>query len=147
MKKNIILFFLVLNSAILFAQNTDTLINRYIAIKNALVESKSNQAKNAITNFNSAVLSDSTFKISKEMQSALNKLRNANTIEAQRENFNAFSISFWDMLKTTKYSSQVIYYQYCPMKKAYWLSLEKKIENPYYGSSMLSCGRVVEKTQ
>jgi hypothetical protein len=30
------------------------------------------------------------------------------------------------------------------MKKAYWLSRGKEIENPYYGSAMLSCGKIVE---
>jgi hypothetical protein len=29
---------------------------------------------------------------------------------------------------------------YCPMAKASWLQKEEKIRNPYYGSSMLSCG-------
>jgi Cu(I)/Ag(I) efflux system membrane fusion protein len=27
-------------------------------------------------------------------------------------------------------------------KGAYWLSNEKKVRNPYYGASMLSCGQV-----
>ncbi|RYF87461.1 MAG: DUF3347 domain-containing protein, partial [Chitinophagaceae bacterium] len=43
-----------------------------------------------------------------------------------------------------KLSSQPIYLQYCPMKKASWLSSEKQIRNPYYGSSMLTCGEVTE---
>jgi len=30
------------------------------------------------------------------------------------------------------------------MKKAVWLSNEKAIKNPYYGSQMLTCGKVVE---
>jgi hypothetical protein len=29
-------------------------------------------------------------------------------------------------------------------KGANWLSLENKVKNPYYGSRMLSCGKVVE---
>lgn len=29
---------------------------------------------------------------------------------------------------------------YCPMADASWLQKEEKIRNPYYGSSMLSCG-------
>lgn len=40
--------------------------------------------------------------------------------------------------------NHAVYYQYCPMKKAYWLSMEKEIKNPYYGSSMLTCGKVIE---
>jgi hypothetical protein len=33
---------------------------------------------------------------------------------------------------------------YCPMKKANWLSSSATIKNPYYGNSMLTCGKVVE---
>lgn len=36
---------------------------------------------------------------------------------------------------------------YCPMANASWLQKEEKIRNPYYGSSMLTCGefRPLEK--
>ena len=30
---------------------------------------------------------------------------------------------------------------YCPMVKKSWLQTDKEIRNPYYGSSMLTCGR------
>lgn len=30
---------------------------------------------------------------------------------------------------------------YCPMVKKHWLQTDKEIRNPYYGSSMLTCGR------
>ncbi|RYF85874.1 MAG: DUF3347 domain-containing protein, partial [Chitinophagaceae bacterium] len=43
-----------------------------------------------------------------------------------------------------KLSDKPVYVQYCPMKKATWLSSEKQIRNPYYGSSMLTCGEVTE---
>lgn len=40
------------------------------------------------------------------------------------------------------------YYQFCPManggKGANWLSKENEVKNPYYGSEMLTCGKVVE---
>jgi hypothetical protein len=33
--------------------------------------------------------------------------------------------------------------QYCPMKKAYWLSDVSAIKNPYYNDKMMTtCGRV-----
>ncbi|HNK84737.1 MAG TPA: mercury transporter, partial [Flavobacteriales bacterium] len=39
-----------------------------------------------------------------------------------------------------------IYLDHCPMYNggADWLSREKAIKNPYYGSSMLTCGSVKE---
>jgi hypothetical protein len=40
------------------------------------------------------------------------------------------------------------YYQFCPMAKdgkgANWLSKENAVKNPYYGTMMLSCGKVIE---
>jgi hypothetical protein len=30
------------------------------------------------------------------------------------------------------------------MKKAYWLSGDKVIKNPYFGSAMLTCGTITE---
>jgi hypothetical protein len=45
--------------------------------------------------------------------------------------------------KASKLATEPIYQQYCPMKKSNWLSSEKPIKNPYYGSSMLTCGQVV----
>ncbi len=34
---------------------------------------------------------------------------------------------------------------YCPMAKHNWLQNGKKINNPYYGSKMLRCGKIVNK--
>jgi Cu(I)/Ag(I) efflux system membrane fusion protein len=43
----------------------------------------------------------------------------------------------------------IIYVQHCPMadnnKGADWLSTEKEIRNPYFGSSMLTCGEVTSE--
>ncbi|RYF79677.1 MAG: DUF3347 domain-containing protein, partial [Chitinophagaceae bacterium] len=46
--------------------------------------------------------------------------------------------------KALKPGNEPIYLQYCPMKNASWLSSAKQIRNPYYGSSMLTCGEVTE---
>ena len=135
----------VLKCSISSAQNTDSLIVKYIAIKNALVESNNAAARTAITNFSSIYTTTPESKQNKELKSALDKLASANTLEAQRQFFNTFSVAFWKLIKDSKSNSQSIYYQYCPMKKAYWVSQESEIKNPYYGSSMLSCGKVIEK--
>jgi hypothetical protein len=34
---------------------------------------------------------------------------------------------------------------YCPMARKYWLQKGQAIRNPYYGQSMLECGRFVAK--
>ena len=74
----------------------------------------------------------------------MSELAEANNIEKQRNAFSDVSNIIWKLVKKTESLTQDVYYQYCPMKKAYWLSTEKEIKNPYYGSAMLNCGKVVE---
>ena len=35
---------------------------------------------------------------------------------------------------------------YCPMVKKSWIQKDDAIKNPYYGSSMLTCGEIKKKT-
>jgi hypothetical protein len=60
----------------------------------------------------------------------------------QREHFAALSTNMASLAKQAKLSEQAVYQEYCPMKKVSWLSNETAIKNPYYGSSMLTCGKV-----
>ena len=48
------------------------------------------------------------------------------------------------LAKDVKLTDQPIYHAYCHMKKVYWLSAEAGIKNPYYGKTMLTCGKVTE---
>jgi copper chaperone CopZ len=64
-------------------------------------------------------------------------------IKKQRESFKSLSKNTYELIKVAKLSEPV-YYEYCPMADANWLSKESAIKNPYYGSQMLSCGKVVE---
>jgi hypothetical protein len=63
-------------------------------------------------------------------------------INHQREHFVPLSGNMASLAKQAHLSQEPIYEDYCPMKKAYWLSNEAAIKNPYYGNSMLTCGKV-----
>jgi Protein of unknown function (DUF3347) len=63
-------------------------------------------------------------------------------INHQREHFTSLSANLFSLAKQTHLSEQPIYEDYCPMKKAYWLSSDLAIKNPYFGSSMPTCGKV-----
>lgn len=65
-------------------------------------------------------------------------------IAHQKEHFANFSANLFQLAKAVKLTEKPIYYAYCPMKKSYWLSAEDGIKNPYYGSQMLTCGKVTE---
>jgi DNA-binding transcriptional regulator WhiA len=68
-------------------------------------------------------------------------------LKKQREYFASFSTNMIAVAKAVKLSDKPVYHAYCPMKKASWLSSEKAIKNPYYGSSMLTCGEVTGTIQ
>ena len=60
----------------------------------------------------------------------------------QREHFANLSANMVSLAKQARLSAQPVYQEYCPMKKSSWLSNDTSIKNPYYGSSMLTCGKV-----
>lgn len=64
-------------------------------------------------------------------------------IAHQREHFKVLSKDIIDMVTITGASNK-LYEQYCPMyeKGSAWLSMNKEVRNPYYGSKMLKCGKV-----
>ena len=72
------------------------------------------------------------------------KIAETKDLKKQREYFIDFSSNMATVAKAVKLVDKPVYLEYCPMKKAYWLSSEKVIKNPYYGNSMLGCGEVKE---
>lgn len=68
-------------------------------------------------------------------------------LKKQRTLFAGLSKSIYALAKTTDLS-EPLYYNNCPMFNdgtgANWLSQEKGIKNPYYGSQMLTCGKTIE---
>lgn len=144
MKKLLLMMAVVLFGYSAFAQNTSNLLNKYISVKNALVNSDSKEATAAIGSFYEAIKKEDKFTHQSELLKVTEKLSKVSDIEKQRAVLNDVSTLMWKLVKVSDKVNQSVYYQYCPMKKAYWLSYEKDIKNPYYGSSMLTCGKIVE---
>jgi hypothetical protein len=65
----------------------------------------------------------------------------------QREHFAKLSAAIIEVMKIVK-PDYTVYLDHCPMyndgKGADWMSKEGGIKNPYYGSSMLTCGSTKE---
>ena len=134
------------------------LLNLYYGIKNALINSDASLAAAKATEFSKAVkaidmklLSDAEMKAFMPVQDKLaagaDKIYSAKNIEAQRTNFATLSADFYALAKAVKLSEEPVYQQYCPMKKAYWLSNETGIKNPYFGKAMLTCGSIKDTIQ
>lgn len=130
-----------------FAQNTGNILNNYLHVKNALVSSDSKAASEAASSLYQSIKNESDFTQKTILLQAAEKLNKAGTIEKQRAALDQVSVHLWKLVDSDKKLNETVYYQYCPMKKAYWLSKEKEIKNPYYGSSMLTCGKVTATKQ
>ncbi len=145
MKKIIFVLAVMLIGFSAFTQNTGLLLNNYIEVKNALVSSNGTTATETINTLYNSVKKEENFEQKAELLKATEKLyKIGNNLDKQRAAFNDVSNLMWLLVKDSEKVNGTVYYQYCPMKKAYWLSREKEIKNPYYGSAMLTCGNVAE---
>lgn len=135
-----------------------TVFESYFAIKDALVKTDgataSANGKSLVTAINNVKMANLSMDVHMVWMKVLENLKTdaahiANTQDAskQRDYFSTLSKNMYEMLKVSKQETAT-YYQFCPMandgKGANWLSKEKAIKNPYYGSQMLSCGKTVE---
>lgn len=127
---------------------TSYLLHSYFDIKNALIAGNSNTASiNAgefVKTFNGIDPKNSNEAIRNILLKEAGQISGTNNIRRQREYFATFSTNMYALAKAFKFSADPVYYTYCPMKKAYWLSSEAAIKNPYYGNMMLTCGKVTE---
>ena len=101
-------------------------------VKDALVKSDFKSASAAVSDFKTAINKEASFTHKNDLLSAVEKMNKANSLEKQREAFADVSIIMWKTIKASGKNTQELYYQYCSMKKAYWISKEKEIKNPYY---------------
>ena len=124
------------------------LLHSYLDIKNALVADNANTASMKAEEFVKTLNGIDPKIINEATRDALLKdashISKTKDIAHQREHFATFSTNMYALAKTVKLTTQPVYYAYCPMKKTRWLSTEIAIKNPYFGSSMLTCGKVEE---
>ena len=129
-------------------QQFSQLLSSYLNIKNALVTGDANSAASNADQFLRTV-NTVDFKVISEgnlhiLSNDAGKISATKDLKKQREIFATLSSNMASVAKAFKLTDKPLYVQYCPMKKASWLSSEKQIRNPYYGSSMLNCGEVAE---
>ena len=124
------------------------LLTSYYKLKDALVSGNANTASESAVEFIKAINSTDKEIIKEESRTALLSdgvaISQNKNIKLQREKFATLSANLFAVAKAVKLTTQPVYLQYCPMKKASWLSNSKAIKNPYYGSAMLTCGSVKE---
>lgn len=136
------------------ASQLQSVYDAYFTVKDALIKSDSKltsaKAKDLLTAI-TAVKMDKLksnehtvwMKVVKKLTADAKSISATTDLKKQRETFKSLSKNTYDLIKVSS-PEQPIYKQYCPMADADWLSKEKAVKNPYYGSSMLTCGNVVE---
>lgn len=152
--KNLLLiaaFFLTL--PVMFVQATplvqqqEPVVQTYLALKNALVAGSATEAAKAGQHLSTVLVQLSKeqpyTKLAGGALKIAGQIAKSTDIAAQRKAFKSLSDDVYQLLKTKGVATK-LYWDYCPMAKAYWLSDQEPIENPYYGQSMLSCGSVKE---
>ena len=142
-----------------FKKQLGLILENYLLIKNALVNSNINESTK-----NSKLLIESLNKVDmklvkgeshvfwmaqmKAITENTNGIIEATDISEQRDLFSSLSNTIISTTKSFGVEKDTFYVQFCPMagndKGAYWLSKESKIKNPYFGDEMLTCGSAKE---
>ncbi|MFV8373753.1 DUF3347 domain-containing protein [Flavobacterium sp. LB1P71] len=140
----------------------DGIVSGYLKLKNALIKDDSkaaaNTSKSIVATLNEAGTNTLDAKLKKKYNDIAADAKehaelignNVGKIDQQRAHFAMLSKDINDLIKTFG-TKQKLYQDYCPMydegKSGYWISETKEIRNPYYGSEMLSCGRIEKAIQ
>lgn len=143
--KRILLFSLFFGLALVaHAQNTSPILANYLKLKDALVASDVTKSTQAVAELSKSIDASPEFAQKNDLKKQVAVMAKTTDLEKQRAAFADVSTTIWETAKSQKWNNQELFYQYCPMKKTYWLSTESSIKNPYYGSKMLACGSVKE---
>jgi Protein of unknown function (DUF3347) len=130
----------------------------YFSLKDALVKSDGTAAATAAAQLVKALKAVPMDKMEHSahmvwmknlpaLQEDAQHIADTKDIKHQRDHFVTLSEALHAVAKAFE-PGETLYYQHCPMynngKGANWLSRDKEVKNPYYGSKMLSCGSTVE---
>lgn len=130
----------------------------YFSLKDALIAGNAAAASgsaqslvNALKSADKSSFSDSElFAWSNNLttlQKSAQAIADTKDTEKQRQQFMEVSQSFYQLVIVFG-TENTLYLQHCPMYNdgngADWLSKENNVKNPYYGSSMLTCGKTVK---
>jgi hypothetical protein len=134
-------------------QNHETIYRDYMALKDALVNDDPAKAKSLAGNLSRSLEDFGVDAYESSEQEELDDIIVDATehaehiaeseIDHQREHFKMLSKDMIDMMAITG-TEMKLYEQFCPMYAdgSSWISTEKEVRNPYYGSSMMNCGEV-----
>ena len=136
----------------------EAILSDYFSLKDALVGDDSKKAAAAGSKLAISLKAFNSAKYSKENKKDLADIIDDATEHAehiskspighQREHFKTLSKDISDLIAITG-TKVKLYEQFCPMyeKGSTWLSKSNEVRNPFYGSKMLTCGKVQRTIQ
>ncbi|MEO6852226.1 MAG: DUF3347 domain-containing protein [Mucilaginibacter sp.] len=135
--------------------SVNKVINAYLGVKNALIvsnnENTKSKAKELLDMIGAVPVAQLTAEqktiwaaYTDKLQFDSRHISESAAIDHQREHFASLSKNMFELVKGLKMNAITLYEQYCPMKKATWLSETAAIKNPYFGNQMLTCGKTTE---
>ncbi len=132
----------------------DATVKSYVAVQKLLAQDKLEGVSAELVKIRDAakgLASAEDAKI-KEQGAAIAKSAAAEpkTIKDARDAFKKLStdvIGLVTIAPQTADAAAALYEASCPMAKANWLQTSKDVNNPYYGKSMLDCGKIERKIE
>lgn len=152
MKLHLILLTAALSWGSLIFQKTEAeaIFTGYLEIKEALVKGDAKRAQEKAVALEHSLQSAAghgggSKDHGKPYAGILDEVRqiaSAKKVEEQRMHLGRLSEKLWSSgYKDRNNSGKTLYYFYCPMKKAHWISDSPDVRNPFFGQQMLTCGK------
>ncbi|WBX71388.1 efflux RND transporter periplasmic adaptor subunit [Tenacibaculum retecalamus] len=139
-----------LKVSVKFQEQLKMVFNSYIKLKDALIKDDANNTLENLAKVEMKLLKDKKahtnwMTLKNNIKSSVSSISDTADIIEQRSHFKYLSINLINAIETFGINEKV-YSQFCPMadndNDAYWLSIEEKVLNPYFGDAMLKCGSV-----
>ena len=133
--------------AFLNVEQASNLLDAYLELKDALVNSSADAAHDAAQEIKNILAGNTDSKVLSGMLEDADHIAKTDEMERIRKHFDKMSQNVYKMVKV-KRTGKTVYKQFCPMafdnQGAFWLSSKEEIRNPYFGDKMLKCGKVEE---
>ena len=148
-----------ISSSIQVKEELQSLFTEYFSIHESLANDEYQNALGSVSKMSADLkkINMSVFKgnahnvwmdQSNSIKELLQSMNTAENIEDLRMKFSMLSEHMISLAYSFRPVDQTMYVQYCSMANnnsgANWLSINKKIHNPYYGSAMQSCGETID---
>jgi hypothetical protein len=133
------------------ATSVDQLLGQYYVIQNSLAADSTSRVWASAAKI--ATISRQTAGLEPQAKSQLIALSDAAAklqaadLKSARNGFGELSDRLIAYLQATGAKRNPPYQFFCPMVKKNWLQPDRETRNPYYGSSMLTCGELVQSGQ